>query len=257
MAFYYYSQDSFVEFGRFVVTFEWNCCQNEFRLWPIREAIKYLCASQHTHTQMSQVNLNDILSSFLQDFFFLADISRWLLTLFVYFFVFWKTGVIASGNFNGNNGSIAFIENSTSFTNNSHFNGTINELVASKTIHNDDDNAEHVVAASLSSLSLTRDNISSSGGVPSIDDALNRETTAQAATATIVAASSTPPSLSSSSLSNVETIHTTIASLTDGENTSRMQTSQFIVSSNTRRDSPSTSSTLPITTNKPREYMQI
>ncbi|XP_055298402.1 uncharacterized protein LOC129566466 [Sitodiplosis mosellana] len=168
-------------------------------------------------------------------------------------------GVIASSNFNGNNGSIATIENSTSFTNNSHYNGTINELVVSKTMQSDD-NAEHVVEPSLSSLSLIRDNGSSSV-VPSIDDALSRETTVLApAMETIAAAAASRTSTTSSSslsssspppLSDAETIHTTIAPLTDGEITNRMQTSQFIASSNAQRDSPSTSSTLPITTNKP------
>lgn len=189
-----------------------------------------------------------------------------------------KTGVIASSNFNGNNGSTATIENSTSFTNNSHYNGTINELVVSETIPSDA-NAKHVVEASLSSLSLTRDN-NSSGVVPSIDGASNREsvvnapaaaavteapttttsTTTTTATATTQTASATtntvsPRTVATSTSTRVETIHTTITPLTGGPITNRMQTSQFIASSNTRRDSPSTLSTLPITTNKPREYI--
>lgn len=186
-----------------------------------------------------------------------------------------KTGVIASSNFNGNNSSTATIENSTSFTNNSHYNGTIIELVVSETIPSEA-NAKHVVEASLSSLSLTRDN-NSSGIVPSIDGASNGEsvvnapaaaaaateaptTTTSTSTATTPTASATtntdsPPTIATSTATRVETFHTTITPLTGGPITNRMQTSQFIASSNTRRDSPSTLSTLPITTNKPREYI--
>ncbi|XP_031636316.1 uncharacterized protein LOC116349159 [Contarinia nasturtii] len=165
-------------------------------------------------------------------------------------------GVIASSNFNGNNASIATIENNTNFTNNSHNNGTINELVVSKTIHTDAANAEHVVMVepSLSSLSLTRNNDSSGSSiVPMIDGAVNGKTTGAHATTTAatIASAGAVVADAASTPSNVDIIHTTISPLTNGEITSRMQTSQFIAGSNTRRDSPSTSSTLPITTNKP------
>lgn len=207
-----------------------------------------------------------------------------LLSFFFHFRFVRETGVIASSNVNGNNGSLATIENRTSFTNNSHYNGTINELIVSQTIpHNSDGiDAKHMVEveASLSSLPLTRIN-NNSGIISSVDGTLSKEngvqmpTAAHAETASAAAAASKtnatlPPPTSttisttsvfttvapSPTTAKIVTMHTTIAPLTGGHITNHMQTSQFIVSSNTRRDIPSaaaTTSTLPITTNKPRE----
>lgn len=203
-------------------------------------------------------------------------------------------GVVASSNVNGNNGSLATtIENRTSFTNNSHYNGTINELIVSETIPNSNGiDAEHMavdVATSLSSLSLTRiNNNNNSGIVSSVDDgAVNKEndgvqmpTVTHAATAATPAAAVTAATIqkptaaeasaaitilnatvhtqTSPTVAKMATMHTTIAPLNGDHITNHMQTSsQFIASSNTRRDdsSPPTPSTLPITTNKPRKYI--
>lgn len=194
-----------------------------------------------------------------------------------------NVGVIASSNVNENNGSLATIENRTSFTNNSHYNGTINELIVSETIPNGDGiDAEHMVdvETSLSSLSLTRlNNNNNSGIVSSVDVALNKEngvqmpsvthaetataatsvtvqqSTAASAEATLINATVLTTIAPLSTVAKMVTIHTTIAPLTGGHITNHMQTSQFIASSNIRRDySSATPSTIPITTNKPRKY---
>lgn len=177
-------------------------------------------------------------------------------------------GVLASSNVNGINGSLATIENRTSFTNNSLHNGTINELIVSETIpHHDGIDAKHMVdvAPSLSSLSLTRIN-NVSGSVSTVDGALSEETDLQMSTATAtipqqIATTRTPNATSAvttlaPSSTRAEIAQTTNAPLTGDRITNHMQTSQFIASSNTRRDSSSsavtaTAPTLPITTNKP------
>lgn len=167
-----------------------------------------------------------------------------------------ETGVIASGNFNGNNSSIVTIENSTSIANKTHYIGTINELVASETIQSDG-NANHVVAATLSSLSLTLNTSSDSDStVPSIHGALSRASVPNASTLAAAPAAVTTSSPSSSTPTQIQTSSTTVTPATSTEVTSRMQTSQFIGASNAQRDSPSAASTLPITTNKPREYIR-
>lgn len=206
----------------------------------------------------------------------------------IFIFSLTQTGVIANSNGNGNNGSLATpIENRTSFTNNSHYNGTINELIVSETIpNNDGSDAEHMVdvESSLSSLSLMRINNNSSSVSASLDGALSKEngvqmpttTTTHTETTTAKAATiqppTTPPTIINatsvlttiaplSTIAKMVTIHTTIAPLNGdgggggGHITNHMQTSQFIASSNTRRDNSSTAtpSTLPITTNKPRK----
>lgn len=200
-------------------------------------------------------------------------------------------GVMASSNIDGNNGSLATIENRTSSANNSHYNGTINELIVSETIPSSDGiDAEHMVdvEASLSSLSLTRvnNNNSSSGIVSPVNGALNKEnavhmptvthaepTVAAATAATLQqitttvaeAAVAVATILNATARTTIEplptvaklvTIHTTIAPLNGGHITNHMQTSQFIASSNARRDySSAAPSTIPITTNKPRKYI--
>lgn len=164
------------------------------------------------------------------------------------------SGVIANSTSSSNNtinsNIAAVIENNSSLTNNSLINGitTINELTVSE--------------MPLSSLSLTRNNnnehdviVNNDGisnkpnnhNVPSTHiDAIIKENITKMPAITI---ETTMPT-------KIDIIQmTTKASLVDVEITKRMQTTEFIGSSNTQRDIASTTSTEPITTNKPRKYI--
>lgn len=202
-----------------------------------------------------------------------CDLITLVYFLFFLLIVRRRVGVLASSNVNGNNGSLATVENRTSFTNHSHYNGTINELIVSETIPiHDGVDATHAadVQASLPSLSLTRIN-NTSDIVSTGDGALSNGNDVQMQTVTHARAAETIPPQTTQTTSVVTTIapsatiaeiaFTTIAPMTGGTHTANhMQTSQSIASSNTRRDSSSssstaaTASTLPITSNKPRKY---